>query len=150
MEINELEFDRNLLGVNHSAGTFYVTHEAILGYCQSIGETASIHTNEAAAKAAGHPALMAPPAFCSVFVRGLDRPDIKLNFGQTGFHAGEAIDILSPIYSGDTLVANTSLKEVYTKTGRSGTMVFIVWETFFTNQHGLVVTAIRESHVRRE
>ena len=33
-------------------------------------------------------------------------------------------------------MASSHLKEVYPKTGRSGTMVFTVWETTFTNQDG--------------
>ncbi len=150
MTTQNLEFDRSLLGVDHPAGTFPVEQKAILNYCRSIGETNSIHTDEAAARAAGHPALVAPPTFCSIFVRALGRPDIRLNFGRTGFHAGEALETLAPIYAGDTLTAKTRLKEVYAKTGRSGTMVFVVWETSFTNQHSQVVAAVQESHVRRE
>ena len=150
MTTQELEFDRSLLGVEHSAGTFPVEGETILKYCRAIGETDPIHMDEAAAKAAGHRALVAPPTFCTMFVRGLGRPDIKLKFGRTSFLAGQAIENLAPICAGDTLTATTRLKEVYAKTGRSGTMAFAVWETAFTNQHGQRVTAVQESFVRRE
>ena len=47
-------------------------------------------------------------------------------------------------------MASSHLKEVYPKTGRSGTMVFTVWETTFTNQDGLVVADVQESYASRE
>ena len=50
---------------------------------------------------------------------------------------------------GDTLETKTKLKEVYAKTGRSGKMVFAVWETSLTNQNGDTVALVRESFVRR-
>ena len=150
MTTQELDFDRSLLGVEYPAGTHQVEKETILTYCQAIGETDPIHTDEAAAKAAGHPGLVAPLAFCATFVRDFGRPDIKLNFGRTMFHAGEDIESVAPIYAGDTLTATTLLKDVYAKTGRSGTMAFVVYETSFTNQQGQKVAAVRESWVRRD
>ena len=39
--------------------------------------------------------------------------------------------------------------ELYAKTGRTGTMVFVVWETTFSNQDGTVVAEVEESFARR-
>jgi len=150
MTTQGLEFDRSHLGVHYPAGSFQVEADTIVKYALATGQTNPIYKDEAAAKAAGHPALVAPPTFCTIFVRGLGRPDIKLNFGRLGFHAGEAVEELAPIYAGDTLTATTRLKDVYTKTGRSGTMAFVVWETAFNNQHGQTVAVVKESHVRRD
>ena len=150
MTTRELEFDRSLLGVAYPAGTFHVDAKVIRWFCQAIGETNPIHTDETAARTAGHPALVAPSTFCTVFVRGLGRPDIKLSFGGGGFHAGEAIDVLAPIYAGDTLTAITRLKDVYAKTGRSGAMVFVVWETTYTNQDGKKVALSRNTTLRMD
>jgi hypothetical protein len=54
------------------------------------------------------------------------------------------------IIAGDSLSASTFLKEVYPKTGRTGTMVFMVWETVFTNQKGERVADVQESFAARE
>ena len=150
MTTQELDFDRSHLGVDYDAGTYPVDKDEALRYCQAIGETAPIYTDEDVARTAGHPGLLVHPTFCAIFVRSFGRPDIKLNFGRTSFHAGEAIESLAPIHVGDTLTARTRLKDVYAKTGRSGTMAFVVWETSFTNQHGQQVVAVQESMVRRE
>ena len=77
-------------------------------------------------------------------------PDINLKFGSTRFHAGQRIQSKAPIFAGDRVTASSHLKEVYPKTGRSGTMVFIVWETTFRNQDGQVVADVQESYAARE
>jgi acyl dehydratase len=150
MTTQELDFDRSLLGVDHDAGTYTVEKDAIFSFCQAIGETGSIYTDEDAAKAAGHPGLVAPSMFCALFVREVGRPDVNLKFGRRSFRAGESIETMAPIHAGDILTAKLRLKEVYAKTGRSGTMAFVVWETSFTNQDGHQVAAVQESMVRRD
>ena len=149
MTTQEIEFDRSQLGVEHDAGTFPVKAESIIKTCRALGESNPIYIDEKAAKAAGYPGLVAPPAFCGIFVRGFGRPDIKLKAAGGGMHAGEVIENLVPVYAGDVLTAKTSLKEVYAKTGRTGTMVFVVWATSFTNQRGQKVADVQESFMRR-
>ena len=46
--------------------------------------------------------------------------------------------------------ASTKLHNVYSKTGRSGKMVFVVWQTTFKNQDDVVVAFVNESFVRRK
>ena len=65
-------------------------------------------------------------------------------------HAGQRVQSKAPIVAGDSLIASSHLKEVYPKTGRSGTMVFVVWETTFRNQDGVVVADVQESYASRE
>ena len=60
------------------------------------------------------------------------------------------LETLGPIQAGDSLTASSRLKDVYAKTGRTGTMVFIVWETVFSNQNGQAVAAVEESYAARE
>jgi hydroxyacyl-ACP dehydratase HTD2-like protein with hotdog domain len=51
--------------------------------------------------------------------------------------AGETtIDLGVPIHAGDTITLNKRIVELYEKTGRSGTLVFVKTEFVFTNQDG--------------
>ena len=140
MSTDDIEFDRSLLGVEHSIGAFEVTKELIERYAQATGETNLLYTGDDA---------VASPALCTMFTSGVTFPDIKLEFGSMGLFAGEAIDYLAPVKAGDTLEGKTKLKEVYAKTGRSGKMVFTVWETSFTRPGGETVALVRESYVQR-
>ena len=51
---------------------------------------------------------------------------------------------------GDRLTSSSRLKDVYAKTGRSGAMVFCLWEHTFRNQDGEVVAEVTQSFARRE
>ena len=145
----DIVYDRSLQGVEQSVGKFPVTRDMIAGFARSTGETGTAFSGEGEAEALEDADLIAPPTFCNVFISGVTRPDIKLEFGDLGFFAGQAIEILAPVRPGDTLEAKTKLKDVYAKTGRSGKMVFVVWETSFTNQKRDTVALVQESFVRR-
>ncbi len=146
----ELDYNRSLYGVEHEAGPFEVTREMVLAFSESTAEPVPVFSDDAAAEAAGFPALVAPPTLCTLFVRHVELPDIQLKFGRARFHAGQRVQARAPIYAGDQLTASSHLKDVYAKTGRSGTMVFTVWETTFRNQHGDVVADVQESYAARE
>ena len=145
----DLKFDRSLLGVEHAAGTFHITKELILAYAGIIGETNPIYVDEEEAIKSEYGGLIASPTLCNLFTSPMDHPDINLEAAGAGFHAGQALESIETVRPGDTLEAMTKLKEVYAKTGRSGTMVFVVWETTFVNQDQVKVAAVQESFVRR-
>ena len=146
----ELQYDRSLYGKEHLAGPFEVTKDSIQAFAQSVGESNPVFVDEAAAHAAGYSGLVAPPTFCTVLVHRVSLPDIRLKFGKMQIHAGQRVQPRAPILAGDQVTASSRLKDVYAKTGRSGTMVFIVWETIFRNQNGVVVADVQESFARKE
>jgi acyl dehydratase len=145
----EIIYDRSLLGVEQHIGTFPITAEMILAFAKATGETHPLYSDAAKATASEYGGLLAPPTFSNVFIEGFRRPDIRLAFGELTFFANQVIEPLAPIRAGDTLQATTKLQDVYAKTGRSGNMVFVVWETRFTNQNGATVVLVRDSFVRR-
>ena len=146
----ELEYDRSICGKEHVAGPFEVTHGQVRAFAESLGVTDPVCLDETAAKEAGYRGQVAPPTFCTLLMSGLTLPDIGLKFGRIQAHAGERVRPRSLIIAGDRLTASSCLKDVYAKTGRSGTMVFCVWETTFQNQDGQVVAEVTQSFARRE
>jgi len=138
-------YDRSLLGVEHPIGSFKVSRDMITGFARSTGETKSIYLGDTD----NLDDLVAPPTICNIFVNGVSRPDIKLKFGDMNFFAGQSIECKKDVRPGDTLNASTHLDNVYAKTGRSGKMVFAVWQTTFKNQNGDTVALVNESFVRR-
>ena len=148
--VMELEYDRSLYGKEHLAGPFEVTKELIQSFTRSVGETNPVFTDEDAARAAGYRGLVAPPTLCTVLVHRVSLPSINLKFGKMQVHAGQRVQPRAPIVAGDQVTASSHLKDVYAKTGRSGTMVFTVWETTLRNQNGEVVADVQESFATRE
>ena len=143
---SKLEYDESVIGVEKEVGSFDVTAEQIAAYCEAVGETNPLYTDEEVAKAGPHGGIVAPPGLVhTVSVgRGLNA---NVKFGNTGFHAGERLESIAPMRPGD---ATSQVKEVYEKTGRTGSMVFEVTRVIFRNQHGEEVVATEKSFVRRE
>ena len=138
-------YDRSLLGVETDIGTFELTREMLLGFAKSTGETNPRYVGDEN----GEGDIVAPSTICNVFVSGVSRPYIKLEFGEISFFAGQSIECKAEIRPGDVLSASPKLDHVYAKTGRSGKMVFAVWETHFKNQDDTTVALVTESFVRR-
>ena len=114
------------------------------------GETNPLYTDPAAAARGPHGGLIAPPTF-AVSLRGkhfMPR-EMPRNLGRNGFDAGKDIEIGAPIRPGDVLTASSTVHDIYEKTGRSGTMVFIVFRTTVTNQRGETVAVVDQKMMFR-
>jgi len=146
----QIKYDHSMLGVEYDVGPFPVTRDMIVDFALSTGETDPRYLDEVSSPDSEHCEIIAPPTFCNVFSLGVERPDIKLDFGDLDFFAGQSIECLAPVRPGDTIYGTTTLKTVYPKTGRSGMMVFAVWQTNLMNQAGEIVALVEESYVRRK
>jgi acyl dehydratase len=109
-------------------------------FAKAIGQDDPVYTDEAAAKAAGHPALPVPPTFLFCLEMDgaasnpftlrelLDLPVPKVLHGEQRFtYHGMA-------YAGDTLTFSQRIADIYAKKG--GLLEFVVRETRVTNQRG--------------
>jgi acyl dehydratase len=145
----ELQYDESVVGREVEAGTYEITPERIEAYCESLGETNELYTDEEAAKAGPYGGIIAPPGILFTGSFG-GAPDPKVVFGNTQFMAGQRFEHSQTIRPGDTITAHAQVKEVFEKTGRSGRMVFVVRRTRYTNQDGVEVAANEQSQVYRQ
>lgn len=143
------EYDESIIGKEFELGSQEITRERIRRFCDVLGETNPLYTDDAAAAAGPYGSVIAPPGLVYSLQLG-QGPDAKVKFGQATFHAGERAELHDVVRPGDTVTARQQVKEVFAKTGRSGTMVFVVRRTEFTNQHGVLVAAVEQSMVHRE
>jgi acyl dehydratase len=144
-----IEFDRSVIGVDVEVGTHKVAKEDLIAYAKALGETNPLYLDEEAAKAGPYGTIIAPPLYYNLLSlrAGLDP---KVNFGTTGFDAGQHVEFFEPIRAGDTISAKTQVADVYAKTGRTGTMVFTIRRTTFTNQKGEKTIVMDRINVRRD
>jgi hydroxyacyl-ACP dehydratase HTD2-like protein with hotdog domain len=130
-----LGIDPALIGNEFDSSTSApVTGEEIREYAASLGETHAAYFG---------PDPVAPPTFCVRF-RGnrFSHPGIPAQAFRRGFDAGKDIHFGAPIRAGDVIHTSNVLHEVYEKTGRTGSMVFVVSRQIMTNQRGEVVARI--------
>ncbi len=128
------EFDRTVLAP--------VQTEEIREYIAASGEPAP-------AAGTGDAAPIAPPTFV-VRVRGRRfMPQNLPNLGRSVFDAGKDIEFGVPIRTGDVLTSVSTIHDIYEKTGRTGSMYFIVIRNEVKNQNGERVALIDHRIMQR-
>ena len=98
--------------------TFTFTAEQFADYASACGETAPCFTDPA------HPDFQAAPGFTCSLHPNKRMPDGYPRFNGLGMDAGKAVTVHKPIRPGVTLTGRTHVHDIYTKSGRSGRMVF--------------------------
>lgn len=130
-------------------------------YAQAVGDLNPLYFDEAAAAAAGHRALLAPPTYVPyALVQGRAQADIatdglfigerplRLAVARVMF-GGEEWDFVAPVCVGDEITGVTRLAALDEKAGSKGPFVRVTRETTYTNQRGDVVARTRQIGIAR-
>lgn len=145
------EIDRSLLGREFDRAAYGpITAEELISYARVLGVGDRRYLDQEAARRGPDGGLVAHPTFV-VKLRG-DRalPDFVVRQMRSGgFDAGKDVEFGAAIRPGDTLQVKSSLHDVYEKTGRSGTMVFLVLRTEIRNQRGEMVAIVDQRMMQR-
>jgi acyl dehydratase len=120
-------------------------------FAKATGETRPEYLDVAAARAAGHPSLPAPPTYAACLY--LDEPEPFAWLNELGIdiahvlHAAQGFRYFAPIHAGDRLTFESRITNVFQK--KSGTLTFIVKVTDVDNQSGQRVAELRSTIVVR-
>jgi acyl dehydratase len=132
--------DRSFIGIETPEFPVEVEKGRIRQFAAAIMEDNPVYFDEAAARAAGHPALLAPPTFG--FTIGILHPR-PFDFERMGLklerilHAEQKFVYLAPIYAGDIIRVRGRITDVFEKKG--GKLQFIATTTLARNQHDQAV-----------
>ncbi len=141
-------YDESVIGKEVDVATFEVTRESINTYCRALEETNPLWTDDEAAKRGPYGGIIAPPGYMmTLTARG--GPNANVKFGNSGFLGGKHITMLAPVRPGDSILLREQVKEVYAKTGRTGTMVFQIRRASFLRD-GEVVAIVDTPNVYRQ
>ncbi len=117
-----MPLDESYLGrVLPPSPPYEVGREKVREFATAIGETDPVCHEVDAARAAGHPDLVAPPSFPVVFTM----PRIEAFLRDPGFgwrfegtvHGGQSIEFDRPIHAGDQIVTVLEVKALTTRAG---------------------------------
>lgn len=70
-------------------------------------------------------------------------------YGKGWLNGGNRFEYFAPVMIGDRITAKGRVVDVYDKAGSSGDLLFIVFETDYTNQRGELVARLRGTAIRR-
>lgn len=141
-----VNWDYRLLGQELGAFEQHITRAMLLEYADILGVAEPIHRDPDAARARGYDDIIALPTFLTWYGEARLVPE-AMEFSGSGINAGYECTFYEVVYPGDTLRYVTHLVAMYEKTGRTGTLRFVVRETTITNQHGRTVAAIRNPFI---
>lgn len=132
--------DKSFIGKEYPEFSFEVEKGKIREFARAVGDKNPVFYDEKAAKEAGFEGLVLPPTFPTVFPMSgglLDKiiPDLNISFVKV-LHGGQEYQYLKPIKPGDTVTGKVRIANIFEKTGKGGTMDFVVMETTYTNQNG--------------
>jgi acyl dehydratase len=120
--------DRSLIGRESEPVVHEVEKNAIRRFAEALGDPSPISVDEAAARAAGHPSLVAPPTF-AVALASNERFRHSLDLGTRNIlHGEQSFEYARPIVAGDRITVRSKVADVQERAGASGPMDVIVVE----------------------
>ncbi|TYB48661.1 MaoC family dehydratase N-terminal domain-containing protein [Actinomadura chibensis] len=93
---------------------YEVSRVKIREFADAIGDQNPVYRDQEAAKAAGHPDVIAPPTFpivVSLGDNGLADPELGLNYAMV-VHGEQRFEYTRPIRAGDVIVCTGTVTEI--------------------------------------
>ena len=141
--------DRTLVGREGEPWTVEVERGMIRRFAEAIGDPNPLWTDEAAARAAGHAGLVAPPTFAAALAHD-ERFRQSLDLGtRLILHSEQQIEYGRPVVAGDRLTIRSKVADVQERAGASGPMDVLVLEDEARDPQGNVVFRSRATLVLR-
>jgi acyl dehydratase len=129
------------IGKRYEPLTYAVGREKIVEYAQATGETNPLHLDLAAARAAGHADVVAPPMFAVVYQgrsvnEAMFDPELGIDFARL-VHGEQAFQWHRLVVAGDELTTKLTVADILDKRG----IWFYAFATESVNQRGEPVCA---------
>jgi acyl dehydratase len=141
--------DRSLVGRESEPWTAEVERGTIRRFAEAVGDPNPIYVDDAAARAAGYPAVVAPPTFAAALAVN-ERFRHSLDLGtRLLLHSEQQIEYARPIVAGDRLAMRSRVADVQERAGSSGPMDVLVIEDEARDAQGNLVFRARATLVLR-
>ena len=125
---------------------------AVLKLAKAIEDSNPLYCNEDFAKRSKYGKLLVPVTFFDYNVPSGDEREItwEIPLSVTKRVRGkDEIELLHPVFVGDTIRAKSKILDIYEKDGKAGRLVFVIAETKYINQDGTLVMKHRITSIRR-
>jgi acyl dehydratase len=141
--------DKSLIGRESEPVVHEVERGAIRRFAEALGDPNPIYADEAAARAAGHPALVAPPTF-PIALASNERFRHSLDLGTRSIlHGEQQFEYARPVVAGDRITVRSRVADVQERAGASGPMDVLVIEDEGRDDEGDLVFRTRATLILR-
>ena len=135
-----MSIDKNLIGASSAPQTFEVAEEAVLRFIEAIDDTSP--QDEA-------PVQYAPPTFPTTFrmrVPGLEIDPSRMQV----LHGEQEYDYARRLRVGEKVTCSVRVTDIRERSGRNGSMAFVVTETTGVDSQQQPVFTARSTLIVRE
>jgi acyl dehydratase len=141
--------DRSLIGRKSEPVVHEVEKGELRRLAEALGDPNPIYVDEAAARAAGYPALVAPPTYGAVLAAN-ERFRQSLDLGSRALlHVDQQLEYARPIVAGDVLTVTSRVADVQERAAGAGPMDILVLEDEGRDAQGTLVFRTRSTMVIR-
>ena len=121
-----------------------ITTESLVGFAKACGETLAKFTDPA------DPDFQGVPNYLTRIHGGQSLPKNFPVEMHRCFDAGKSVEVHAPVRQGDKIQGRSEIADIFEKSGRSGSMLFIVHRMNFYNQAGDHLATVDWRLVQRE
>jgi acyl dehydratase len=141
--------DRSLIGRESEPVVHDVERTAIRRFADALGDPNPLYQDEAVAKSAGYPALVAPPTF-AVALTSNERFRHSLDLGTRSIlHSEQQLEYARALVAGDRITVVSRVADVLERPSASGPMDVIVLEDEARDDKGELVFRARATLILR-
>lgn len=136
-----------LLGAVGKPYEVRVERGKVVEFARAVNSADPRNVDPAAARAAGHPGVVAPPTFSAVtghWAPPGSGPDLGLDLRRV-LAGGNEWEYFAPLCAGDVLTVSTRVSDVLEKEGHRGRMTLVVLESEFRDRSDVVVLITRST-----
>ena len=141
---------KDAIGVESDPVVYQIEEGAILRFAEAIGDTNPIFNDKNAASITKYGGIVAPPTFLRSIAH-VKAPEPKVQVKSpypANVDGGSEWEYFEPIKVGDTITATSYLADINErKGGKFGSMLIMVRETKYINQHGTVAALQRTTGI---
>ncbi|AXX33958.1 MaoC family dehydratase N-terminal domain-containing protein [Actinosynnema pretiosum subsp. pretiosum] len=145
-----MPLDASFIGRSYPPTPPYeVGREKIREFADAVGATSVVHRDADAARAAGHPDVIAPPTFAilvsmSANSQLVEDPELGLDYSRV-VHGDQTFGHHRPIAAGDVLSVALTVDNITSRMGND----MLSLRAEITDQHGAAVTTAKSTLVVR-
>jgi len=145
-----MAINKDYIGRTFPPGAPYeVSRVKIAEFADAIGDPSPVYRDREAARAAGHPDVIAPPTFAIVISMAssgqvVADPGLGLNYAMV-VHGEQRFEYTRPIQAGDVLVATSTISNI----GQKGSLVMVTTTTDISTESGEPVCTAHSILVER-
>ena len=141
---------KDAIGVESDPVVYQIEEGAILRCAEAIGDTNPIFNDKNEASKTKYGGIVAPPTFLRSIAH-VKAPEPKVQVKSpypANVDGGSEWEYFEPIKVGDTITATSYLADINErKGGKFGSMLIMVRETKYINQHGTVAALQRTTGI---